>query len=122
MSNRALAIPDVLIRLISEDLPIYRYDKIQQIFVRLTKDSPISQLYTGSAYSYYEDPVIKITPESALQKLLTSQGNSQSIVWQHEDTEDQSVYNPLVDLNILINPKVTFYYKAFITYETHKSS
>lgn len=118
MSNRALALPDVLIRLISEDLPIYRYDKIQQIFVRLTKDSPISQLYTGSAYSYYEDPVIKITPESAFQKVLYPKGQPHNVVWQHEDTEDESVYNPLIDLNILINPKVTFYYRAFVSHES----
>lgn len=118
MSNNALTIQEALVRLVSEEIPIYRYDKIQQIFVRLTKDSPISQLYTGSAYAYYEDPVLKITAESAFQKVLHPQGKPHGVVWQHEDTEDESIYNPLVDLNILINPKVTFYYRAFISHES----
>ena len=118
MSNTALTISEVLVKLISEEIPIYRYDKIAQIFVRLTKDSTISQLYTGSAYAYYEDPVIKITPESAFQKVLYPKGQPHNVVWQHEDTEDESVYNPLIDLNILINPKVTFYYRAFVSHES----
>lgn len=118
MSNNVLTIQEALVRLVSEEIPIYRYDKIQQIFVRLTKESPISQLYTGSAYAYYEDPALKITPESAFQKILYPKGQPHNVFWQHEDTEDESVYNPVVDLNILINPKVTFYYRGFVSYES----
>ena len=118
MSIHSLNLSEVLSRLVSEEIPVYRYDKMDQVFVKLTKDSPIGELYLGSAYRYYEEPLIKITPESALQRLLTSQGNPHNVVWQHEDTEDESVYNPLVDLNILINTKVTFYSKAFISHES----
>lgn len=116
--NKNLTLTEVISRLVSEEIPVYRYDKMDQVFFQLTKDSPISELYPGSAYSYCEDPLLKITPESALQKVLRPSNGSHKVVWQHEDTEDESVYNPLVDLNILINPRVTFYYRAFISNES----
>lgn len=100
---------EVLSILTSDERPVYRF--FDNTFVKITKDSPIHQLYTGSAYLYYDEPLVKITPEIALHKLRIG---SKSIVWQHADTIDTTVYNPLLDLNILINPSVTFYSKEFL--------